>query len=67
MTPTKRLVALEIAVLLSILVVVEWMAHVLTNTRGMFVPALLALGVYLGVRTAISAKRRRADESRHSN
>jgi hypothetical protein len=64
---TKTVVAVEIVALLSILVVVEGVAHVLTNTRDMFVPAVLALGVYLGVRTAISAKKRRAGESRHSN
>ena len=46
---TKTAVAVEIAVLLSILVVIEWLAHVLTNTRDMFVPAVLALGVYLVV------------------
>jgi hypothetical protein len=64
---TKSIVAVEIAVLLSILVVVEWLAHVLTDTREMFVPAVLALGVYLGVRTAISARKRRAGEIRNSN
>ena len=64
---TKTVVAVEIAVLLSILVVIEWLAHVLTNTRDMFVPAVLALGAYLVVRTAFSAKKRRAGESRNSN
>jgi hypothetical protein len=64
---TKTAVAVEIAVLLSILVVIEWLAHVLTSTRDMFVPAVLALGVYLVVRTAFSAKKRRAGESRNSN
>ena len=63
---TKTVVAVEIAVLLSILVGVEWLAHVLTNTRDMFVPAVLVLGVYLGVRTAISVKKRRTGESRDS-
>lgn len=64
---TKTAVAVEIAVLLSILVVIEWLAHVLTNTRDIFVPAVLALGVYLVVRTVFSAKKRRAGESRNSN
>ncbi len=37
---TKTAVAVEIAVLLTVLVVVEWLEHVLTNTRDMFVPAV---------------------------
>jgi hypothetical protein len=64
---TKTVVAVEIAVLLSILVVMEWLAHVLTNTRNMFVPAVLVLAGYLVVRTAFSAKKRRAGESRNLN
>ncbi len=64
---TKTTVAVEIAVLLSILVVVEWLAHVLTDTREMFVPAVLAAGVYLGVRTAISVRKRRAGEIGNSH
>jgi hypothetical protein len=64
---TKTTVAVEIAVLFSILVVVAWLAHVLTDTRRMFVPAVLIMGVYLSVRTVISAIRRRANDTRHSN
>lgn len=64
---TKTTIAVEIAVLLSILVLVEWLAHVLTNTRDMFVPAVLTLGVYVGLRTAISARRRRAGNIQNSN
>ena len=64
---TKSVGAVEIAALLLVLVLVEWLAHVLTNTRDMFVPALLTLGVYLGVRTVISAKNRRARESGNSD
>jgi hypothetical protein len=64
---TKTTVAVEITVLLIIVVVVEWLEHVLTNTREMFVPAMLTLGVYLGVRAAISARKRRAGEIRDSN
>jgi hypothetical protein len=64
---TKAVVAVEIAALLIVLVVVEWLAHVLTNTRDMFAPAVLTLGVYLAVRTAISVKRRRTGESRNAN
>ena len=64
---TKTTVAVEIAVLLTILVAVEWLAHVLTNTRDMFVPAVLTLGVYVGLRTAVSARKRRAGDIRNSN
>jgi hypothetical protein len=56
---TETAFAVEVAVLLAILVVVEWVAHVLTNTRGMFVPAVLTLAVYFGVRTAISLRKPR--------
>jgi hypothetical protein len=63
----KTGVAVEIAVLLGILVAIEWLAHALTNTSDMFVPAVLTLVVYLVVRTAFSAKKRRAGESRNSN
>ena len=59
---TKTTVAVEIAVLLTVLVVVEWLEHVLTNTRDMFVPAVLVLGVYAVVRTVISARNRRAND-----
>jgi hypothetical protein len=41
----KTGIAFEIAALLVFLVVVEWLAHVLTNTRDMFVPATLILGI----------------------
>jgi hypothetical protein len=64
---TKTGVAVEIAVLLSILVAIEWLTHVLTNTSDMFVPTVLTLVVYLVVRTAFSVKKRRAGESRNSN
>jgi hypothetical protein len=52
-------IAVEIAVLLGILVAVEWLAHVLTNTQNMFVPAVLTLGIYVVLRMAISAARTR--------
>ena len=63
---TKTTVAVEIAVLLTVLVVVEWLEHVLTNTRDMFVPAVLVLGIYAVVRTVISARNRRANETGRS-
>jgi len=47
MTSNKMTIAVEIAVLLGILVAVEWLAHVLTNTQNMFVPAVLTLGSML--------------------
>jgi hypothetical protein len=60
----KTTVAVEIAVLLTILVLVEWLEHILTNTRRTFVPAVLVLGVYWGVRMFISARKRRTDDIR---
>ena len=51
---TKTAVAVEIAVLVGIVVGVEWLEHVLTHTRDMFVPAVLVLGVYAVVRIAIA-------------
>ena len=61
MTPNKTTIALEIVVLLGILAAVEWLAHVLTGTRNMFVPALLVFGTYIVLRIAISAGRTRRD------
>ena len=54
MTLNKTAIALEIVVLLCILVAVEWLAHVLTDTRNMFVPAVLTWGIYIVLRVAIS-------------
>jgi len=59
MTGNKTTIALKIVVLLGILVGVEWLAYVLTDTQNMFVPALLFLGLYLAVRIAISSARTR--------
>ena len=56
---TKTTLAVEIVVLLSIFVVVEWLAQILTGSRQNFVSAVLFWGVYLGVRMAISARNRR--------
>jgi len=55
----KTTIALEILVLLGIFVAVEWLAHVLTNTQDMFVPAVLTLGIYVVIRMVISAGRTR--------
>jgi hypothetical protein len=63
---TKTVVAVEIAAVLVVLVVVEWLAHVLTNTRTMFAPAVLTVAIYLAVRTAIFLRNRRTGESRNS-
>ena len=59
MTLNKTTIALEIAVLLVFLAAVEWLAHVLTNTRNMFVPAVLTFGIYLVLRMTIFARRTR--------
>jgi len=68
MTLNKTTIALEIVVLVVFLVAVEWLAHVLTNTRNMFGPAVLALGVYLVLRIAIFTRRtRRASDTTTSN
>ncbi len=64
---TKTVVAVEIAILLSILVVVVWVEHVLTNTRNMFVPAVVTLGIFYGARLAVSARKRRAGDVRDSH
>jgi hypothetical protein len=61
---TKTTLAVEIAVLLGIFVGVEWLAHVLTNTRDNFVFALLFWGVYLGIRMATSARKAPAESGR---
>jgi hypothetical protein len=55
---TKTALAVEIVVVLGLFVGVEWLAHVLTNTRENFVFALLFGGVYLALRVAISARKR---------
>jgi hypothetical protein len=68
MTLNKASIALEIAVLLVFLVAVEWLAHVLTNTGNMFVPAVLTLGIYVAVRIALVARRtRRAGDTSTSH
>jgi len=68
MTPNKTTIALEFAVLLVVLVAVEWLAHVLTDTRSMFVPAVVTLGIYLVLRMAIFPRRRgRASDTTTSN
>ena len=42
---TKTALAVEIVVMLGLFVGVEWLAHVLTNTRDNFVFGLLFWGV----------------------
>jgi hypothetical protein len=49
---TKIALAVEIVVVLGLFVEVEWVAHVLTNTREDYVFALLFWGVYLAIRLA---------------
>jgi hypothetical protein len=67
MTFNKSTVALEIAVLLGVVVAVEWLAHVLTSTQNMFLPAVLTLGIYVVLRVAISGGRSRASKPPTSN
>jgi hypothetical protein len=67
MTRNKIAIAVEIAVLLGVLAAVEWLAHVLTDTRNMFLPAMLILAIYVALRIAISARTRRASDTARSN
>jgi hypothetical protein len=53
-----RTVLVEIAILLGVLVMVEWLVHTFTNTRQSFLPAVLVLGAYWGVRTMLAARKR---------
>jgi hypothetical protein len=59
MTFNKTTIALEIAVLFGSLIAIEWLAHALTDTQNMFVPAVLTLGIYIVLRMVISAGRTR--------
>jgi hypothetical protein len=54
MTVNKTTMAIEAVVLLSIVVAVEWLAGVVTNTRNVFVPAVLIMGTYWVLRAVIS-------------
>jgi hypothetical protein len=62
---TRTALAVEIVVVLGLFVGVEWLAHVLTNTRENFVFALLSWGVYLAIRVAVSARKRPAGSDRN--
>jgi len=57
MTLNKAKLAIEAVVLLGLFVAIEWLAHSLTNTRRMFVPALVFWAIYLVVRVTIAARR----------
>ena len=59
MTLNKTTTALEIVVLFGILFAVEWLAHILTDTRNMFLPAAVILGIYMVLRMVISGGRTR--------
>jgi hypothetical protein len=67
MTRNTIAIAVEIAILLGVLFAVEWLAHVLTSTRDMFLPAALILAIYVALRMAISARARRASDTSRSN
>ena len=64
---TKTILVVEIAVVLILFVGVEWLAHIFIGRRETFVWALLFWIAYLSLRTAISARTRRARDTRHSN
>jgi hypothetical protein len=53
---TTTSLAVDIAILLVILVVVEWLSTTLTHT-GNFWPLVIGWGAYLGVRVAASMSR----------
>ena len=56
---TKTTLVVEIAVLLILFIVVEWLVHVFIGRSGTLVGALLFWLIYLSVRTAISVRTRR--------
>jgi len=54
-----KLIALEIAVSLVVLLVVAWLEARLTQTGPSFVPLVIGWGAYLAVRLSIAAGQRR--------
>jgi hypothetical protein len=67
MTLKTTTIAIDSVVLLGIFVGVEWLAHVFTDTRNMFAPAVLILGIYVVLRIVISARKaRHAGDTPHS-
>jgi hypothetical protein len=63
---TKTSLAIDIAVLLIILVLVEWLATRLTHT-GNFWPLVIVWGIYLAARVAIAARKPRSSQFGNSN
>ena len=59
---TKTSLAVDIAILLIILIVVEWLSTTLTHT-GNFWPLVNGWGIYLGARVAVSARKPRSSHS----
>jgi hypothetical protein len=50
-----KLIALEIAVSLVILLLVAWLQASLTQTRSSFVPLVIGWGAYLAARLSVAA------------
>ena len=63
---TKTSLAIDIAVLLIILVLVEWLSTTLTHT-GNFWPLVISWTIYLAARVAIAARKPRSGQLRNSN
>jgi hypothetical protein len=63
---TKASLAIDIAALLIILVLVEWLATTLTHTRN-FWPLVLIWSIYLAARVAIAARKPRSSQPGNSN
>jgi hypothetical protein len=63
---TKASLAIEVAVLLIILVLVEWLSTTLTHTRN-FWALVITWGIYLAARVAIAARKPRSGQLGNSN
>ena len=50
-----KLIALEIAVSLVILLLVAWLQASLTQTRSSFIPLVIGWGAYLAARLSVAA------------
>jgi hypothetical protein len=66
MTLNKTTFVIEAVVLLGIFVAIEWLGHVLTNTRNSFSQAVLLWAGYLVVRVVIFARKARSSSDNPS-
>ena len=57
-------ILVEVAVMVGLVVVVEWLQHDLTNTRNTVVPAAAMYVAYCVIRSAVSARRRDQGDGR---